>query len=170
MEAARIWRPMVVFVRRSVSAAKTPMARRIVTMVIHRMCTPAIVTGSLSSESDDDLPDRPEPDERDALQEVADRKGRHQHRRERPGAGGEMQRAPFLARERAPPRNRSAMLTRTGLSLVSASAYAPAMINWPYAKLTDEARRRPVRSRPPLVRRSSPARSNRAGSGCVRSR
>ena len=40
---------MVVLVRRSVSAANTPTATRMVTMVIHRMCTPAIVTGSLSS-------------------------------------------------------------------------------------------------------------------------
>ena len=39
---------MVVFVRRSVSAAKTAIATRIVTIVIQRMWTLPIVSGSLS--------------------------------------------------------------------------------------------------------------------------
>ena len=82
--AARMCRPTVVRVSSSWSSSRQTAVTTTATIAILRMSTPPIVTGRFSGASDDgDLAERPEREQRDALEEERDREGRDEHHRGR---------------------------------------------------------------------------------------
>ena len=134
IDAARMCRPIVVRSSSSVSATRQTTATTIATIVILRMSTPEIVDRPVQvAERGRDLAERPEPEQRDALQQECDRERRDEHHRRRAPAQRPEDEAVHREREREHDREAEDDPAQSGQphSDASASANAPAITSWP---------------------------------------
>ena len=116
------------------AATRHTAAVTIATIVILRMSTPPTSTGRLSSTSDvGRLAERPEPEQRDRLQQERDGERRDEHHRRRLAAQRPEHDALHRERQREHDREAERDPDPTGQSRsdANASANAPAMISWP---------------------------------------